>query len=162
MNNSKEEKIMGVNIDNRLNFSSHFRELCKKTPQKISALSRISNQFNAVVKSEFNYSPLVSMFCSRTSNNIINKVHERALRVILGDDLIVFQSLLQNNKDIYSHHKNFQSLITEIFKIKNEITPPIMDPVIERRNESYNLCNFQEFLTERKRTVHCGLETLSY
>ena len=29
-------------------------------------------------------------------------------------------------------------------------------------NKSYNLRNFQEFLTERKRTVHYGLETLSY
>ena len=68
MNNSKEEKILGVIIDNRLTFSSHIRELCKKASQKISALSRISNQlndseknllFNAVVKSRFDYCPLV-------------------------------------------------------------------------------------------------------
>ena len=25
------------------------------------------------------------MFCSRTSNNMINKIHERALRLILND-----------------------------------------------------------------------------
>ena len=50
----------------------------------------------------------------------------------------------------------------EIFKIKNELALPIMDSVFERKNESYNLCNFQEFLSERKRTVHYGLETLSY
>ena len=37
-----------------------------------------------------------------------------------------------------------------------------MDSIFERRNESYNLCNFQEFLTEIKRTAHYGLETLSY
>ena len=41
---------------------------------------------------------LVWMFRSRTLNNIIKKVHERALRVILGD----FESLLQNNKDVRS------------------------------------------------------------
>ena len=39
MNNSNEEKILGVTIDNRLTFTSHIR-LCN---QKISALSRISN-----------------------------------------------------------------------------------------------------------------------
>ena len=93
---------------------------------------------------------------------MINKVHERALRVILGDDLSGFESLLQNNKDICSHHKNIQSLMIEMFKIKNELAPPIMDSMFERRNESYNLRNFQEFLTERKRTLHYGLETLSY
>ena len=46
MNNSKEEKILGVTIDNRLTFSSHIRELCKKASHKISALSGISNQLN--------------------------------------------------------------------------------------------------------------------
>ena len=46
MNNNKEEKLLGVIIDNRLTFSSHMRELCKKASQKRSALSRISNQLN--------------------------------------------------------------------------------------------------------------------
>ena len=72
MNNSKEEKILGVIIGNRLTSSSHIRELCKKASQKVSALSRISNQlndsektllFNAVVKSQFNYCPLFWMYC---------------------------------------------------------------------------------------------------
>ena len=30
----------------------------------------------------------------------------------------------------------------ETFKIKNELAPPIMDFVFERRNEPYNLRNF--------------------
>ena len=102
------------------------------------------------------------MFCSRTSNNLINKVHERALRIILGDDTSDFETLLENNNDICNHHRNIQVLMIEMFKIKNELAPPIMDSMFQRRNESYNLRNFQEFLTERKRTVQFGLETLSY
>ena len=95
MNNSKEEKILGVTTGSKLTFSSHVRELCKKASQKISTLSIISNQlydsekillFNAAVESQFNYCPLVWMFCSRTSNNIIDKVHDWVLRVILRDD----------------------------------------------------------------------------
>ena len=57
---------------------------------------------------------------------MINRVHERPLRVILGDDLSDFESLLQNNRGICSHHKNIQRLMIEIFKIKNESAPPIM------------------------------------
>ena len=41
MNNSNEEKILDVTTDNRLTFSSHSRELYKKSSQKIAALSRI-------------------------------------------------------------------------------------------------------------------------
>ena len=39
----------------------------------------------------------------------------------------------------------------EIFKTKNELAPPIADSMFERRNEPYNLRNFQEFLTEKKK-----------
>ena len=90
------------------------------------------------------------MLCSRTSNNMINRVHERALRVTLGDDLSDFESLLQNNRDIGSHHKNIQGLMIEMFKIKNELAPPIMDSMFEGRIECYSFCNLREFLTEKK------------
>ena len=76
---------------------------------------------------------------------MIKRVHERALRVILGDDLSEFESLLQNNREIRSHHKNIQSLMIEIFKIKNELAPPIMDSMFERRNEPYNFVIFKNF-----------------
>ena len=43
MENSEERKILGVLIDNKLNFKSHISELCKKASQKIAALSRLSS-----------------------------------------------------------------------------------------------------------------------
>ena len=68
MENSKEQKIIGVIIDNKLNFKSHISELCKKASQKVAALSRLSSYlhnsekkliFNAIIKSQFSYCPLV-------------------------------------------------------------------------------------------------------
>ena len=91
------------------------------------------------------------MFCSGTSNNMINKIHDRALRLIL-----------QNNNDTCNHHRNIQTLMVEIYKIKNNLNPPIMDFMFERRNNTYNLRNFQEFASKRKRTVKVDLETLNY
>ena len=55
-----------------------------------------------------------------------------------------------------------QVLVVEIFKIKNNLNPPIMDFMFERRNNAYNLRGFQEFETKRKRTVKMGLETLNH
>ena len=65
---------------------------------------------------------------------MINKVHERALIVTLGDSLSDFESLLQSNKDICKHHKNIQYLIVEMFKVRNELALPIVDSKFERRN----------------------------
>ena len=68
MENSKEQKNLGVTIDNKLNFKSHINELCKKASQKVAALSRLSSYlhnsekkliFNSTIKSQFSYCPLV-------------------------------------------------------------------------------------------------------
>ena len=59
---SKEQKILGVTIDNKLNFKGQINELCKKTSQKIAALSRLSSYlhksekkliFDSIIKSQF-------------------------------------------------------------------------------------------------------------
>ena len=76
---------------------------------------------------------------------MINKGHESALRVILGDDVSDFESLLQINKAICNHYKNIQSLMIEIFKIKNELAHPVMDSMFGRSNDSYNLKVFRNF-----------------
>ena len=94
LENGKKQKILGVIIDNKLNFKSHISEFCKNVYQKIAALSRLSSYlhnsekkliFNSIIKSQFSYCPLVWMFCSGTSNNMINKLHERSLKIILND-----------------------------------------------------------------------------
>ena len=68
MKNSKEEKILGLIIDNKLRFKSHVKGLCKKVFEKIWALPRWINYlndskkkmiFNALINSQFSYCPLV-------------------------------------------------------------------------------------------------------
>ena len=44
--NSKEEKILGVIIHNKLRFKSHAKNLCKKASQKIWIYSRLINYLN--------------------------------------------------------------------------------------------------------------------
>ena len=67
MENSKEQQILGVIIDNKLNLESHISELCRKLSQKIAALSRLSSHLhnseknlilNSIIKSQFSYCPL--------------------------------------------------------------------------------------------------------
>ena len=87
--------------------------------------------FNSTIKSQFSYCPLVWMFCWRTSN-IINKLHERSLGIILNDYSRDFNILLENN-DICNHHRNIQALLTEVFKMKNGLAPPIMEPILNKK-----------------------------
>ena len=102
------------------------------------------------------------MFCSRTSKNMVNKLHERSLRIVLNDFSNNFNILLENNNDISNRHRNIQALLVEVFKKKNELATPIMESFLNKRFNTYNLRNFQGFATERKRTIWYGLETFSY
>ena len=52
--------------------------------------------------------------------------------------------------------------MAELYKIKNELAPPIMDSMLNRRNVTNNIRHLQEFQSERKKTIFYGLETLGY
>ena len=91
---SESEKLLGMIVDKKLSFDSHLRTLCKKVNQKVSALARIVHFLpfpkrhlimKTFIESQFSYCPLVWMFCSRTMNTKINRIHERALRLIYQD-----------------------------------------------------------------------------
>ena len=56
-----------------------------------------------MIKSQVTYCPLIWIFCSRTSNNLINKIHERALRLILNKRTSDFDKQLQNNNNSCNH-----------------------------------------------------------
>ena len=94
------------------------------------------------------------MFCSRTFDNMINKVHERALRVRLNARESDFKTL-QNNNGICNHHRNIQALLIEIFKIRKGFAPPIMDVRNSRvtkssyKTELRKMMSHFEFLTRK-------------
>ena len=69
----------------------------------------------ASIESQFNYCPLIWMFHSRTLNNKINRLHERALRIIVFrlQIIVLYASI---------HHKNIQSLAIEIYKFLHNLS----------------------------------------
>ena len=73
--------------------------------------------------------------------------------------LILIQYYKTN--DTSNHHRNIQTLMVEIYKIKKNLSLPIMDFMFEKRNNTYNLRNFREHATKRKRIVKMGIETLN-
>ena len=78
-------------------------------------------------RSQFSYWPLIWVFSSRKSNNLISKVHERSLRIVSGSNHSTFKSLLSKCKEIAIHQKNLQVLMTAAYKIANSVCPPIME-----------------------------------
>ena len=143
-------KLLGETVDNKLSFEPHFSLVCKKISQKIHALARVSKFISkkklrfivkAFILSQFSYCPLVWMCHSRTLNNKINKLHERALRLVYDDKQSTCEELLNINKSITIHHRNLQVLVTELYKVHYGLAPEPMNDIFEKRGVTYNFIN---------------------
>ena len=102
------------------------------------------------------------MFHSRTINNRINRLHERALRLPYKEPTASFEGLLGQDKSFNIHHRNLQKLVTEIFKIKNNMALRLYEYYLSRFNNPYNSRNAIDFKTSNVHTVHSGTETIPY
>ena len=169
--NSTAEKLLRVKFDSNLSIENHVTSLCKKASQKLHALARIShymdlnkrkNLMKAFITSQFSYCPLIWMFHSRNLNNKINRIHERALRLIYRNNLS-FSELLDLENSVTVHQKNLQVLVIENYKVKNGVAPGIMKDIFKLQNPSYNLrscCN--HFRRENIKNAHYGLQSVRY
>ena len=118
---SEEEKLLGIRFDRNLDFKSHVKNICKKAGQKLHALVRVAKFMgqdklkiimDAFILSQFCYCPLIWMFNDRGTNNNINKIHERALRIAFGDTSLNFEDLLKKADSVTIHQRNLQLLTT--------------------------------------------------
>ena len=118
---------------------------------------------NAFVISQFNYCSLIWMFHNRALNNRINKIHERALRLVYQNKNLSFSELLELDNAVTIHQRNLQVLVTEIFKVKNNSSPEIMKQVFDFQEPCYNLrCVNSQLRRENIKTTHYGIQSAKF
>ena len=103
------------------------------------------------------------MFHSRTINNKINRLHERALRIIFSDFKSTFEGLLRKGNFFSIHERNIQSLAIEICKFLNGLSPSYLNKIFHKSiSNSYDLRNHKELYFRNPKTVRYRTETVSY
>ena len=103
------------------------------------------------------------MLHSRTLDNRNNNIHERALRLTHKDNKSSFKELLEKDHSVTVHYKNLQVLVTEIFKVKNNLAPDIMKYVFELKKTPYNLRSESKHITRRNvKTTYYGLLSIKH
>ena len=169
---SSYERLLGITLDSDLKFDKHISDLCDKVSKKINALCRVTGYMSlekrrivmkTFVESQFNYCPLIWMLHSRTLNNKINCLHERALRIVYSDYKSSFNTLLEKNGSSSVHHRNIQCLAIEIYNFFHGFSPAIMGYIIKfNRPPTYNLKTRYELYSRNPKTVRYGTETMSF
>ena len=168
---AEEYAILGVTIDNRLTFNNHLKNLCKKIANKLNALTRIApyldhNQlrliYNSFFKGQLSYCPLIWTFCSRRSNHLINKLQERALKIAYNDFNSSFSELLEMANESTIHIRNLKSLLTEVYKSLNGLSPPVMNEVFQTNDCPYGLRKPIILASKHKSTMKYVINTIAF
>ena len=118
------------------------------------------------------------MFCSRHSNHRINKLHERALRIVYNYYFSDFSDLLIKDNTVTIHQRNLRSLAIEMYKITNNLCPAfikgmmteILVPyntrsttqVTEGINSGVQYNDKSNYKIPETKTVSFGLESIRY
>ena len=168
----KTVKLLGVIIDSQLKFDSHVLNICGKAGRKLSVLTRMIKYLSfdkkyilmkTFFESQFKYCPLTWMFHSRKLNNKINRLQERALRLVYNDFNSSFQQLLDKDNSFTIHHQNIQSLVIEMYKVVNDLSTTTFAKLFtKKQSSSLQLRSQAYFKIPRVRTELFGKNTLRY
>ena len=163
-------KLLDVTIDNELKFDDLITKICRKANSRLSALSQLARYLSvkrkkllymSFIQAQFKYYLLTWMFCSRSCNNIVNKFHERALRLVYDDYESSFDALLNKNKSFFIHHQNIQKLMIEVYKSLNKPSPDnYFDSLFTSKRRQDPLQN--DLLVPSVKTVTKGKDSAKY
>ena len=121
---SDDVLLLGITIDKKLTFKQHIENLCRKEQYKLHALRRIKKSLtiekanilgNAFIDSQFNYTPLLWMFCKETLCSKIWKINHKTLNVIYQSS-DTYENLLLQSNTVSLHQRHLRFLITEYIK----------------------------------------------
>ena len=131
---SNAVELRGITIDNILSFIEPINNLCRNASFKFYALRRIRKYltqdqakllYNAFVNSQFNYAPIIWMFCRRNQYLKIQKIHLKGLNFVSNSDN-GYDELLQMSNEVAIHQKHLHGLTCEVFESLNNSNPDFM------------------------------------
>ena len=105
---------------------------------------------------------LFGCFHSRRTNNKINRLHKRALRIVYDDDVSTFYQLLAMDKSFCIHHQNIQRLLIKIYKTLHDISGNSSKELFGKRESTINLRSKPELVIPSLNSVLKGKNSLRY
>ena len=98
---------------------------------------------------------------SRKLNNRINKIHERALRIVYEESNATFEELLTKDGAVTIHERNIQMLAIEMYKVIKGDSPEIIREIFQLKERDIYHSNFP-FKSQNVRAVIYGTQSLRH
>ena len=140
--------ILGMNIDNNLNFHNYISLICKKVNQ-FNVMLRFRNLiskdilvklYKAYILPHFDYCSTVWHFCSANNRDKIEALNKRILRFILSDFESPYNVLLDRVNCLQLHDQRICKFLTTLYKsLFFTSYPAYMRNMFSFRSTSYNM-----------------------
>ena len=131
--NTLQIKLLGVEIDDKLNFTSHISNICIKASQKVGVLLRLRNLipceakliiYKSSILPHLTYCHLVWHNCrSQSDSRKIERIQERAIRAVFNSHSESYENLLVRAELPSLLNRRLQDIAILMYKAKYGLTP---------------------------------------
>ena len=121
-------KILGVTIDNKLNFNKHISDVCNKASQRVRVIMRLRNLIPTPAKLVLLKSAilpyltnchLVWHFCRASDIRRLERIQERGLRAVYKDTKSSYHQLLNMANFQPLLNRCLQGICVLMYKVKH-------------------------------------------
>ena len=163
-------KLLGVYIDENLDFTSHISQLSTKSSQKVGVLMRLRNLIPCAAKlslykssilPHLTYCHLVWHFCKSSDCRKLERIQERALRAVYKSNSESYQELLNRAKIPTLYNRRLQDIATLMYKVKYGLVPTSVSDMFNCKTQRYSLRN-SDFKIPRFETIRYGKHSIRY
>ena len=149
INPSRSVKLLGIEIDSKLNVDPHVHEICIKAARQINALKRLSKFLNldsrmaifrSFITSNFGYCSLVWHACSdKNTQKLENFSYERYVLSVYHDYASTYDELLERARRPSLYLGRLGTLATEVYKSVHKLNPPYAQDLYKRKTSNHHL-----------------------
>ena len=136
-------KLLGVVLDNKLNFSKHVKLMCPEATSRIGTLTRMRKLVTektklllskSVILSGLNYCSTVRFFITASDKRKLKRMQEKGLRAVFNDNTSSYESLLKKATLPTLCNRRLQVLTILMLKVKNGMSPDYISDLFQRSN----------------------------
>ena len=163
-------KLLGVTIDNQLNFNTHINEICEKASQRVGVMMRLKKLiptnakltlYKSAIFPYLTYCHLTWHFCTATDKRKLDCIQERALRAAFLHKQSSFQALLDKGDLMTLQNRRLHDIATLMYKVKHKLCPTKICELFHIHCSAYSL-RVAEFAIPRFKTRKYGKHSLTY
>ena len=161
-------KVLGIMIDDKLNFTEHISDVCIKADRQLNVLQRLKRVldyksrmaiYKSFIMSNFNYCPIVWMYTTKKLLDRIENIQKRALRFVLNDYHSNYHDLLIKSEATGIKITTLRLLSIEVYKCVNDLNPEYLNEMFTIKNYPYD-CRDNSILERPKsNTTKYGLKS---